>query len=294
MITINMAFAQTKMTAVDRDSSAYIETQDGVKLFAKSAGNGPVCIFVHGGPGAWSKSFEEMGGRGLEKRLRMVYLDQRGCGRSEVSTSGNYSLDRMVEDIEAIRHALGVERIYLLAHSFGGVIAVNYAKKYPDHLFGLILANSTLDLNSSLEDQIEYVNQLIHSNFKVTARDSILTTFSLARRALSAKDLSYKMLSDDKKTVDKLDHIDESPDRTYDFGKHVWDYKIYCEDFRPETKEIKVPVLVIAGKKDYAIGVNHYRTFQFPHQRTVLIEGGHVLYYEQNKAFVDAIFSFIK
>lgn len=64
----------------------------------------------------------------------------------------------MVEDIEAIRHALGVERIYLLAHSFGGIIAVNYAKKYPDHLFGLILANSTLDLNSSLEDQIGYVN----------------------------------------------------------------------------------------------------------------------------------------
>ncbi|MCS4164376.1 MULTISPECIES: hypothetical protein [Sphingobacterium] len=52
MITINMAFAQTKTTAVDRDSSAYIETQDGVKLFAKSAGNGPVCIFVHGGPRA--------------------------------------------------------------------------------------------------------------------------------------------------------------------------------------------------------------------------------------------------
>ncbi len=187
-----MAFAQTKTTAVDRDSSAYIETQDGVKLFAKSAGNGPVCIFVHGGPGAWSKSFEEMGGRGFEKRLKMVYLDQRGCGRSEVSTSGNYSLDRMVEDIEAIRHALGVERIYLLAHSFGGVIAVNYAKKYPDHLFGLILANSTLDLNSSLEDQIERVNQLIHSNFKLTARDSILTTFSLARRALSAKILGQK------------------------------------------------------------------------------------------------------
>lgn len=76
-----MAFAQTKTTALDRDSSVYIETQDGVKLFAKSAGNGPVCIFVHGGPGAWSKSFEEMGGRALEKRLKMVYLDQRGCGR---------------------------------------------------------------------------------------------------------------------------------------------------------------------------------------------------------------------
>ncbi|MFA4978565.1 MAG: alpha/beta hydrolase, partial [Sphingobacterium sp.] len=55
----------------------------------------------------------------------------------------------------------------------------------------------------------------------------------------------------------------------------------FSEDFRPEAKEIKVPVLVIVGKKDYAIGVNHYRKFQFPHQRNVLIEGGHVLYYEQ-------------
>ncbi len=74
MITINMAFAQTKTTVVDRDSSDYIETRDGVKLVAKTAGNGPVCIFVHGGRGVWSKSFEEMGGRGLEKAACKLLL----------------------------------------------------------------------------------------------------------------------------------------------------------------------------------------------------------------------------
>lgn len=294
LIMVNFAFAQKKKGLSSKTAYPFIETSDHVKLFAKTAGNGPVCIFVHGGPGAWSKSFEEMGGAKLEKKLKMVYVDQRGCGRSDTSAERSYSLDRMVDDIEDIRLALGAEKVYLLSHSFGGIIAVNYAKRYSNHLSGLILANSTLDLNNSLQEQIHHVNKLINTHFDEASKDSILSKLSLARRALTDKGLGYKMLSDDKETVDKLDRIDESYPRTYDFGKHVWDYKIYCEDFRPETKEIKVPVLVIAGTKDYAIGVDHYRKFQFPNQKIVLIDGGHVLYYEQNKAFVDAIFSFIK
>ncbi|WP_293945335.1 MULTISPECIES: alpha/beta fold hydrolase [unclassified Sphingobacterium] len=294
MILVNFVFAQKKITDVKRASLPFIETSDHVKLFVKTAGTGTVCIFLHGGPGAWSKSFEEMGGHNLEKKLKMVYFDQRGCGRSDTSAERNYSLDRMVDDIEDIRRALGTEKIYLLSHSFGGVIAVNYAKKYPNHLFGLILANSTLDLTSSLEAQIQHVNELINTNFEATPADSILSMFSLARRTLSNRGLGYKMLSDDKKTTDMLDHIDDSYGRSNDFAKHVWGYKIYTEDFRQETKDIKVPVLVIAGKKDYAIGVDHYRKFNFPNQKTVLINGGHVLYYERNKEFTEAIFSFIK
>ena len=133
ILMTDFAFSQTNRAENDSiDPSTFIRTSDNVRLFAKISGNGPVCIFVHGGPGAWSKSFEDMKGNSLEKHLRMVYFDQRGSGRSGNSIGKNYSLDRMVEDIEDIRLALGVEKIYLLSHSFGGIIAVNYAKKHPD------------------------------------------------------------------------------------------------------------------------------------------------------------------
>jgi len=96
------------------------------------------------------------------------------------------------------------------------------------------------DLNNSLHEQIQHVNKLINTHFDEASKDSILSKLSLARRALMDKGLGYKMLSNDKETVDKLDGIDESYARTYDFGKHVWDYKIYCKDVQPETKDIKV------------------------------------------------------
>lgn len=105
MILVDFVFAQKKITGVKQASLPFIETSDHVKLFVKTAGIGTVCIFLHGGPGAWSTSFEEMGGHNLEKKLKIVYFDQRGCGRSDTAAERSYSLDRMVDDIEDIRRA---------------------------------------------------------------------------------------------------------------------------------------------------------------------------------------------
>ena len=73
VLTSHFAFSQTKVKGSNINLSSFITTSDNVKLFAKVSGNGPVCIFVHGGPGAWSKSFEDMRGNSLEGKLRMVY-----------------------------------------------------------------------------------------------------------------------------------------------------------------------------------------------------------------------------
>lgn len=73
-------FAQQQ--AAQRINDSTIRTSDGVSLYLKVAGQGTPCIFVHGGPGAWSLSFEALGGNVLEKKLQMYYCDQRGCGRS--------------------------------------------------------------------------------------------------------------------------------------------------------------------------------------------------------------------
>jgi proline iminopeptidase len=187
-----------------------IKTSDGVSLFAKISGKeDDICIFVHGGPGAWSASFEKLGGNILEDKLTMCYYDQRGCGRSASPTDNNYSLDRMIDDIEDIRNNLNTAKVFIMGHSFGGILATEYAKKYPEHVQGLILLNATLDINYSLRNQISFIGTIIGENITVQNNDSVLNTFFDAKTRFNKTDLNYKILSENKAIVEKVHSIDK-------------------------------------------------------------------------------------
>ncbi|WP_460766052.1 alpha/beta fold hydrolase [Niabella terrae] len=274
----------------------YLITGDGTSLYVEKSGAGPLCIFVHGGPGAWSGSFEKLKGRNLEKGLTMVYYDQRGCGRSGKSSEGDYSLERMIDDIEALRKHHQADKIYLLSHSFGGILALNYTLKYPEHVQGLILANSTLNMHSSLNDQLQYMNSLLEHEYipADSTISSFMASFMQAKTALSEKGLDYKTISENKQNVDLLNQIDNASPGNYDFAQNVFQIKDYWEDYSKLTNKVTVPVLVITGKKDYAIGKRHYKSFGFPNKRIKRINGGHLLYYENNEEFCRTIFRFIK
>ncbi|WP_294964600.1 alpha/beta hydrolase [uncultured Flavobacterium sp.] len=287
------AISHTKTALQQKPNSNFI-TSDGVPLFLKVSGKGEVCIFVHGGPGAWSKSFEEFGGNVLEDKLTMCYYDQRGCGRSGSPSDNNYSIDRMIEDIEEIRASLKTSKVFVMGHSFGGILAAKYAEKYPEHVKGLILLNSTLDINDSLLNQIAFMGKTLGEDFPVKSKDSILNTFFAAKTKIKKADLDYKMLSDNRATVEKLDSIDNSEKRNSSFAQNALSGPIYFSDFTKETASIKVPTLIISGTKDNNIGPEHYRLFKFPNQEVKIINGGHILYYEQNKEFKNTIQKFVQ
>jgi proline iminopeptidase len=98
----------------------------------------PPVVFLHGGPGQGSAHFDALAGPFMERDLRVIYFDQRGSGQSERPASNDYALATLVEDIEALRRALGVPKIALLGHSFGGLLALEYAAKYPGNVSHLI------------------------------------------------------------------------------------------------------------------------------------------------------------
>lgn len=297
IITIILLIGCIHINAQNQTGKAnYLTTDDGTRLFVKKSGKGPICIFIHGGPGAWSKSFENLKGNNLETNLSMVYFDQRGCGRSEKAATGDYSMDRMIEDIELIRRHYNSDKVYLMSHSFGGVLAVNYALKFPQHVKGLILVNSTLNLRYSLNNQIKYINSLLKTDFTPpdSTSTSLMSTFLSARKALSAKDLNYKMLSDNKNSVDLVDKIDGKNPGDYDFAKNVFQISDYWEDYTKITQQITLPVLIITGEKDHSIGENHYTSFNFTNKEIKKINGGHLLYYENNLEFIRSVFRFIK
>ncbi|REC49521.1 alpha/beta fold hydrolase [Chryseobacterium pennipullorum] len=288
----------TFVPAQTRGSEGFFETSDHIQLKYKVSGTGETCIYVPGGPGQGYPSFELMGGNKLEKNMQMVYMDQRGSGES--GKSDDYHLDKMVQDVEELRQHLKLDKVFLLAHSFGGIIAVNYAKKYPQHTRGLILANVTLHFlnDESVKEQIDYGNSLLQTKSKTVSGDSLASELSKISSALRKKRIGYKFLTEDIETIKKMDTIDALHPRIIDFGMAVIskpkEYPEYYADYAPMTKNIDVPVLIITGKKDKAVGTQHYKTFQFPKQRVVAINGGHLLYYEKNKEFVDTVSGFVK
>lgn len=126
---------------------------------AAAAGVPAPVIFLHGGPGQGSYHFAALNGPSLEATLRLVYYDQRGSGHSERPANRAYSLPLMVDDIEALRQALGVPRVALLAHSFAGALALEYAAKYPEHVARMVLYDAISDVPASSRSQCEALAQ---------------------------------------------------------------------------------------------------------------------------------------
>lgn len=125
---------------------------DGTLLTYHEKGTGPPLICVPGGPMRASAYLGELGG--LSAHRRLVLLDHRGTGMSDVPTDpATYRCDRVVEDVEALRVRLGLERIDLLGHSAAGSIVTLYAARYPDRIASAVLvAPSWLTTGLELAD----------------------------------------------------------------------------------------------------------------------------------------------
>lgn len=269
-----------------------IATSDGVELHVDVAGQGPPCLYVHGGPGQGSQSFQRMRGDRLEGALTMVYIDQRGSGRS--AEAADYSLDRVVADLDEVRAALGQEQVYLLAHSFGGILALRYAERYPARVRGLVLANTTLWFPHSLRAQLAYIREQIGDGSplpEVSDLTEVRAAYDRARERLSHKQEYVPLLAADVQTMRTMREVDAAPPRNRAFGAHVQidEGSEYAADFTPRTASVRAPVLVITGDRDHAIGPDHVRLFRFPRQTVVHIDGSHLLYYENSDDFVAAV-----
>lgn len=114
---------------------------NGAQLYIQEEGKGVPVLLIHGGPGGTSHSFHPFFGNFTDS-CRLIYYDQRGCGLSEFTGKRTYTLKKAVEDIEALRQALKIEKWYVLGYSYGGVLAQLYTLYYPEYLLGIILVNA--------------------------------------------------------------------------------------------------------------------------------------------------------
>ena len=119
----------------------FVDTH-GVLIYYKSIGRGTPLLILHGGPGASHDYFLPYL-LPLARHNRLVFIDERGSGKSEKLEDGTaYTVENMVDDTEGVRQALQLGRIALLGHSCGGVLAQAYAFEYPRNLTHLILCST--------------------------------------------------------------------------------------------------------------------------------------------------------
>lgn len=126
-----------------------LERLNGADLYFEATGPEdspqPPLVFLHGGPGYNSFSFRELFGDRLEHR-RVVYLDQRGSGRSGALSDTEQGeqtldLDTLVADLDALREYLGAESLVPLGHGFGALVALEYARRWPTRTARVVVVN---------------------------------------------------------------------------------------------------------------------------------------------------------
>lgn len=109
-----------------------------IPIHVSVQGSGTPCFFLHGGPGMDSSYFFPYL-EPLTKIFQCHLIDLRGCGRAPRLDRSEYTVEKMLQDIEAYRKQCGSKKIVLLGHSFGAVLAMEYALAFPQNVQALIL-----------------------------------------------------------------------------------------------------------------------------------------------------------
>jgi proline iminopeptidase len=145
------------------------------KVWTKRFGNNPTkkVLLLHGGPGGTDEYFESFESFLPKEGIEFIYYDQLGSYRSDKPTDTTlWHVERFVEEVEQVRIALGLNKdnFYLLGHSWGGILAMEYALKYQQHLKGLIISN----MMSSCPAYDKYNEDVLQKQMDKKVVDSIL------------------------------------------------------------------------------------------------------------------------
>ena len=308
---VPQATAQAPATSVYPQQEGYVDA-NGVMIYYKTLGKGEPLVIMHGGPGASHDYFLPYL-LPLARRNRLIFLDERGSGHSQkLEDRTQYTIENMVEDIEAVRKGLNLGKINLLGHSYGGALVQAYALKYQKNLSHLILA-STWSSSAAL-------NELF-----VTMKEKMTPELRDRINKLEAAGLygHGKPYEQSRYPVDYLiaawgegyfPYLYQArPDPNYDpvaagnmswdlyremWGEHgefVIDGNLKSVEYTDRLNTIKVPTLIVVGDHDEC-DPSLSKTMQSKIGRSKLVifpKAGHMTFVDQTTLFVTAVDGFL-
>jgi len=295
-LVVLIAFVVCPATARAKDGSF---TRDGVVLHYKTAGTGPPVILLSGGPGLEVDYVLPIADF-LPASYQRVFLEQRGTGRSRVAlTSETMTLHNVVEDLEGLRVHLKRERLFLVGHSWGGMLAMAYAAAHPNRIDKMILigpGGPTLEFTRRFSDNIRmrlHPEDLEAERSWQDAEKRGVDADKATLEAIRAVTPGYffdreKGLAFGRQLSDGTAHVKVNQLLFEDMAKHY--------DSRPGLQKLDRPVLIVQGHQD-PLGDKTAEDIHVAIKRSVvtyLDKCGHYPWLEQPGAFRKAIAQFLQ
>jgi proline iminopeptidase len=264
-------------------------------LYARDIGQGRSIIVLHGGPD-FDHSYLLPDLDRFADAFRLIYYDQRGRGQSaDGFEAGDVTLTSDVEDVDGVRQHFKLESAVLLGHSWGAVLALEYALRHPARVSHLILMNPAPASASDVAVlRKAYVQQLgadmdrqgeIRAGAAynagdpeaVAARYRIHFTHALARSQDYEKLMATMKAGFVRQGKDGIIKARAVEDRLM---RETWDVPGY--DLHPKLEALKIPTLVIVGDRDFIpVAVAEHIARAIPNARLVTIKDcGHFAYLE--------------
>lgn len=255
----------------------------------------PVLFLLHGGPGGDHLRFKQVALE-LQSVAQLIFIDHRGCGRSKKSNAKEYTLENNIEDIEALRKHLGLEKICILGASYGGVVAQGYAIRYPKQVDKIILS-ATSTHKGFIQDAKKYLNQ--HGNKKQIAIaehlwNGTFTSSNHVAQFFKLMDTIYSVKA--RKTKKKVYGKTQATWSHHALNKGFKDFlpKI---NFVPQLHKIKCPTLILAGEKDWICSPKQSKIMaqHIPNSSLKIFKNaGHAIATDAHDQFIKAIQNFLK
>lgn len=288
----------------------------GKKLYVECIGSidKPPVLYLHGGPGESCHDFSFHQSKRLGEHFRLIAIDQRGVCRSEIiHENEEFRLNDLVEDCEALRNHLNIEKWSVIGHSFGGFLSLLYVSKYPEYIDKVIFEGPTFDFELTSRSLIRKTARLLKEHGKPELHDKGLL---LAESDLSIRELTekYMELSDElgENRMEIYRHNHNNPTDYYSFYSETeWDefydrseihYNLLREEgeifksLLPKIKEITNPMLLAVGKYDAATCEKHFEIFRkdaVDGEVYIFENSGHTPHYEEADLFKDIAVGFL-
>jgi proline-specific peptidase len=279
----------------------------GYRTWCRIVGDGeeggrlPV-LFLHGGPGATHDYLEPLEAM-AQKGRRAIFYDQIGCGKSDLPDDPSlWRVETFVDELDAVRDQLGLDRLHIFGNSWGGMLAMEYALTRPAGVESMIVASSP----SSIPQWVDEANRL-----RAELPDDVQAALTRHEEAGTTADHEYEeaCLVFYKRHVCRLENWPDCVLRSFQFiEEHGVVYQtmngpsefhitgpLKDWDITERLGEIRIPTLVITGEFDEATPeINRTVSGAIPGAESVIYPGAsHMAHVEDPAGYLSVLDDFL-